>query len=521
MTYYKTVVLLFLFLAHQAQGQLNSSQIDPLMQQAMDQFKVAGAAIGIVKNGRIIHQAGYGVKSVETGQLVNQHSLFAIASNSKAFTTTALALLVDQGKIQWTDRVVKYIPEFKMYNNYVTQNFNILDLLTHRSGLGLGAGDLMLFPQGSDFTVDDILTAFQYFEPESAFRTKYDYDNLLYIVAGELVSRVSGMSWEAFVKQNIMEPLGMDSSYTTYQQIPAQHNLSQPHTVESGEITPIQLYQRDPDKINGASGGIFSNVNDLCQWMLMHLNQGRFGSDLEQQLFSPAQQKEMWRIHTVLPVSTDNHYTTHFAGYGLGWHLKDLDGHKLVSHTGSWPGMLSQTMMIPDLELGLVILTNTSPGGVGLYQSVSRKILDHYLAKEEKDWISNFHKKMESNQVGADTVTRKVWHHIENNKFPSPNLSDYLGIYQDPWFGQVEVLEKNGQLWFRSFRSPRLTGAMYHYKNDSFAVKWKYRDMNADAFVIFERNDQGQAETIRMKGISPLIDFSFDFRDLRLKKTDL
>ncbi len=206
----RLLFILLLGISCISSAQYTSLQIDSLVNDALEKFEVAGAAIAVVKDGKVIHSKGYGVGSSETGKKVDEHTQFAIASNSKAFTTAALALLVEEGKLKWTDRVIDHIPEFKMYNAYVTENFNIEDLLTHRSGLGLGIGDLMIFPDGSDFTIDDLLVSFQYFKPVSAFRTKFDYDNLLYLVAGELISRTSGMTWEDFIQTRIFDPLGMD-----------------------------------------------------------------------------------------------------------------------------------------------------------------------------------------------------------------------------------------------------------------------------------------------------------------------
>ena len=191
---------------------LRSSQIDSLVQASMGLRPQAGVAIAVVKDGKVVHLKGYGVRSINSGEKVDEHTLFAIASNSKAFTTTALAMLVEEGKITWQDKVVDHIPEFTMYDPYVKENFNIQDLVTHRSGLGLGAGDLMFFPDGSNFSIKDVLKSFQHQMPVSAFRTKYDYDNLLYVVAGELIARVSGMSWAEFVESKIMRPLGMSRS---------------------------------------------------------------------------------------------------------------------------------------------------------------------------------------------------------------------------------------------------------------------------------------------------------------------
>lgn len=210
----KKSIILFFIVLNLFAGQtlfsqeIRSSQIDSLVNKAMSISPCAGIAVVVIKDDKIVHSKGYGVTSVNS----KENTLFAIASNSKAFTAAALAILVDEGKLGWNDKVVTHIPEFKMYDPYVTANFNIQDLLTHRSGLGLGAEDLMFFPDGSDFTIEDMLNSFQYQRPTSAFRTKFDYDNLLYVVAGEVIARVSGMNWAKFVETKIMMPLGMQRS---------------------------------------------------------------------------------------------------------------------------------------------------------------------------------------------------------------------------------------------------------------------------------------------------------------------
>src|SRR5690606_18609966 len=217
---------------------------------------------------------GYGVQSIKTNTPVTERSNFAIASNTKAFTSAALAILAEEGKLKWDDKVVLHLPEFKMYNDYVTQNFNIQDLLTHRSGLGLGAGDLMFFPDGADFTIQDVLGVFQHFEPVSDFRTRYDYDNVLYLVAGELIARVSGMSYDDFIAEKILKPLQMNNSSPSLQRIKDKQSLAMPHTTEYGEIMEIPHIIKS---INGAAGGMFSNVEDMSTWMILQLNKGKYG----------------------------------------------------------------------------------------------------------------------------------------------------------------------------------------------------------------------------------------------------
>jgi len=512
------IFAIFSFFANSSiYAQMSSAEVDQLMEKAMQKFNVAGVAIGIVKDGKIIYKKGFGVRSILTKQPVNEHTNFAIASNSKAFTTAALAILAEEGKLDWTDKVRDYIPEFTMYNDYVAGNFTIQDLLTHRSGLGLGAGDLMIFPDGSDFTMKDILANFQYLKPVSAFRTKFDYDNLLYLVAGEVIARVSGMSWEDFVTKRIFEPLNMENTYPSIVSMKDKSNLSIPHSTVTGSIRALPNYK---DMVNGAAGGILSNVDDLCNWMLMHLNKGKYGENLDKQLFSEESQREMWKIHTSTDVNKYSRYNSHFAGYGLGWGLTDIKGNMSVSHTGGLPGMLSETFLIPDLNLGIVILTNTENDGAAVFSAVTQTIVDKYLGMDDFGWIEKFYTRFKAREGQSDSIALKVWETVNNADNSHIKPADFTGTYEDNWFGKVEITLKDNQLWFASVRSPKLNGPMRYYKANTFAIKWEYQDMNADAFAIFSFDEDGKAESIRMKGISPNIDFSFDFQDLDLRKVN-
>lgn len=494
-------------------AQLTSPKIDLLMEDALAKFKVAGASIAVVKDGKIIHLKGYGVSSIETKKAVNENTNFQIASNTKAFTTAALSILEDEGKIKWTDKVKDYLPEFKMYNDYVTENFNIQDLLTHRSGLGLGVGDLMFFPDGSNFTIKDVLTSFQYFKPVSAFRTKFDYDNLLYIVAGELIARVSGMSYEEFVQKRIVDPLQMKNTFVGSRLIKDKSNFAVSHSSESGTIKTIDSFG---DQMNAAAGGIFSNAEDMAKWMIVRLNKGQYGADLKSTLFSLKNHNEMWRIHTVQESHEDPRYNFHFNGYGLGWQISDEKGNLKVSHTGGLPGMLSIVAMYPDLNLGIVILTNTENGGGGLFSAVSNTISDSYLALDDFGWTDKLVGWMNEDRSAGDDVTKKVWEKVKQSKNIKIKNEDFIGVYADKWFGEIEVFEKNKQLWFKSYRSPKLNGPMAFYNANTFAIKWEYQAMNCDALTMFSLDENGKAQSIKMKGISPNIDFSFDFQDLDL-----
>ncbi|MCK5148331.1 serine hydrolase [bacterium] len=515
-----SLLLFNLILSNAIYAQISSKEVDKLVEKSMKKFNVAGAAVGIVKDGKIVHVKGYGVKSVKTKAPVNEHTGFAIASNTKAFTTAALAILEEEGKLSWQDKVVDIIPEFKMYDPWVTAHFNILDLLTHRSGLGLGAGDLMIFPDGSDFTMNDIIKVFQYLKPVSDFRTKYDYDNLLYMVAGEVIARVAEMPWEKFVQTRIIDPLGMDNSCSSMYYVDDNANIATPHYTDEGTLKTTTHDIFNPEKINGAAASIISNVDDLCQWLLVHLNHGKYGKNLEKQLFSLENHLEMWKIHTVLNANRNPRYNAHFAGYGLGWGLTDIKGCMSVSHTGALSGMLSKTIMIPDLDLGVVVLTNTWIGGAMLFNAVSKTIVDHYLDLDDFDWIDFYHQRAQRSQGRADSVVTAVWETVNATKDSKIDLDMFIGTYQDAWFGKVVISMKEGRLWFTCLRSPRLNGPMYFYKANTFAIKWVSRELDADAFAMFNLDEEGRASAIKMKGISPDIDFSFDFHDLDLRRVE-
>ena len=508
------LIVVTLFTTNLFAQPLQSKQIDSLVSKAMATMPMAGLAVAVVKDGKVVHAKEYGVASVQTKEKVDENTLFAIASNSKAFTAAALAMLVDEGKLKWQDKVVDHIPEFKMYDPYVTANFNIQDLLTHRSGLGLGAGDLMFFPDGSDFTVKDILKSFQYQKPVSAFRTKYDYDNLLYIVAGEVVARVSGMPWADFVEKRIMKPLEMNRSAAIYQRVKDPKNIAQPHAVSKGVVKQIEAYTKS-DATIGAAGGIYASVADLSKWMMMHLNGGKTGT---QQMISNENHREMLRPHTFIGFNgkPDPRTKVHFNAYGLGWFINDQNGYAIFSHTGGLPGMLSKTTLIPELNVGVVVLTNTDPGGYS-YQTISRAIIDSYIGLRQIDRITPTAKMIQERESEGDSVTTAVWNTVKNAK-ATFNPENFTGTFHDNWFGHIKISLKDGQLWFTSLRSPKLNGKMSYYKANTFAIRWDYQDMPCDAFATFSLDEEGRANEIKMRGISPNIDFSFDFHDLDLKR---
>ena len=506
-----------------AQQPLTSPQIDALVQRSMTTFDVPGMAVAVIKDNKIVHMKGYGVRSLNTHQPVDENTLFGIASISKAFTAAALGILMDEGKLTWDDKVIDYIPEFRLYNSYVTEEFTIRDLLTHRSGLGLGAGDLMFFPDSSDFTVKDVIRNFRYLKPVSSFRTKYDYDNLLYIVAGEVIERVSGKSWPAFVEERIMKPLQMTHSAGVYQRLPNKTNVIDAHAPVNGKMQVISRFSIGPGV---AAGGINSSVADMSKWVTTQLNRGKYGENNSKQLFSEKVHADMWSAQTILPVSPTPFppYNTHFAAYGLGWGLSDVKGNKQVTHTGGLPGNVTQITLFPELQLGILVFTNQQSGAA--FSCVTYTIKDGYLGLPPTDWVSKYKENVKKGQDEADKITREVSESIDKAQKTNSTKVDftpYLGTYRDRWFGDIVLSQQagassSGKGLFRSLRSPKLVGDVFHYKDNTFIVKWNDRSLDADAYLTFVLDDNQKPTSIKMKPISPLTDFSFDFQDLDLQR---
>lgn len=508
---YSLVLMLTVCIAAWSQP-LKSDDIDRLVNKTLETFNVPGIAVAVIKDDMIVHLKGYGVSSITTGMKTDENTLFAIASNSKAFTSAALGILVDEGKLTWETKVTDIIPEFRLYNSYVTEDFNIKDLLSHRSGMGLGAGDLMLWPDSSTFTKEQIIHNLRYLKQTSPFRTKYDYDNLLYLVAGEVVTRVSGQSWEDFVESRIMKPLGMDNSAASFSRVRNRSNIIDPHIPVNGVLQVVPMYQ---SSLFNSGAGIISSVSDMSKWVMMQINRGRYGDNNSIQMLKEATQREMWTPQTIIPVRNPGPYRTHFSAYGLGWGLTDVAGYLQASHTGGLGGVVTQVTIIPELKLGIIVFTNQQEGAA--FTAITNSIKDGYLGVKGNDWVRTLKENVDRNQAEARKITEEVWAKVEaqrSKSIPPVDYSIYTGTYTDNWFGDIVITEVNGKLRFRSVKSPQLRGDMMFYTGNTFVVRWDDRSMDADSWAVFTLDRDGKAEAFKMDAISPLTDFSYDFHDL-------
>lgn len=487
---------------------LSPAQVDSVVNKILTTFNVPGIAVGIVKDGKLIHAKGYGVRSIKTNQKVDENTLFGIASNSKAFTATALSMLVDQGKITWDTKVTDIIPEFKLYDAYVTQEFTIRDLLTHRSGLGLGAGDLMIWPDSSTVTKPQLIHNLRYLKPVSSFRSKYDYDNLMYIIAGDIVARVSGSSYEDFIEQKIIQPLGMTATAASWYRLKDKSNIIDGHAPVGDKLETVGLSFTE---LANAAGGIYSNVTDMSKWVIAKINEGKYGENLGQTLTSKKVHDEMWSPQTIIKGGSP--YA--FSSYGLGWALSDVNGYFQASHTGGLAGIVTQVTIIPELKLGIIVLTNQQSGAA--FNAVTNSIKDSYFGTKGNDRIKQYNDSRLAQEKQAKEITSKIWSDIAAQQKASKGkapLQNVAGQYKDPWFGNVSIQSNKDGYYFKAKNSPKLQGKMYFYKGNTFIVKWNERSLDADAFVTFTLDHDAKATGFKMDAISPLTDFSFDFQDL-------
>jgi CubicO group peptidase (beta-lactamase class C family) len=488
--------------------------LDAVVERTREAFHVPGIAVGIVKDGQLIFAKGFGVRKLGEPAPVTPRTLFGIASNTKAFTAASLAMLVDEGKVKWDDPVINYLPWFRLSDPYVTNEMKVRDLLVHRSGLGLGAGDLMFFPT-SDLTSDEIVRRLRFVPLATSFRSTYAYDNVLYLVAGKVIEEVSGKSWDAFIRERIFQPLGMTGSYPLSNQIPAGADVASPHAPEEGRLQVLPITDLNN---NAPAGAIQSSIEDMAKWVTVQLNRGEIAK--RKRLFGEMQSREMWSPQTIMPAGTPTGplatVAPNFVAYGLGWVVSDYRGHKMVHHTGGLAGMVTRVTLIPDSKLGVIVLTNQESGGA--FNAITYTVLDQYLAPGvTTDWVQALLDAQKKREADAAKVTGEAGAKRNASSRPSLPVPAYAGRYRDAWYGDVLIEEKDGTLGIRFTHSPSLTGKLEHWQYDTFVARWNDRTLLADAYVTFWLNPDGKIAEVHMKAVSPLTDFSYDFHHLLLK----
>lgn len=483
-------------------------EIDAYAQTVMDTWHGPGMAIAIVKDDKVVFQKGFGVRELGKPEKVDENTLFAIASNTKAFTTASLAILVDEGKLNWNDKVSKYLPDLQMYDPWVTNELTIRDIVSHRSGLDTFSGDLLWYD--TTYSTDEILRRVRYLKPVSSFRSRYGYQNLMFIAAGRIIEKVSGKPWAEFVRERILTPLGMNRTTTSVRDM--KDNFAMPHNESGGALRALP-----PGYLDDAIGAVRlnSSVADLSKWMRLQLGRGTFEG---KKIFSTDRSWEMWSPNTLQPISENawkNNPTRHFSAYAMGWGTYDYYGKKIVNHSGGLDGMLSYTVLIPELNAGFVVLTNNeSPS----FQIMMAKIRDMLVDAPKRDWNEEAKKQVAANDATQKEADQKVDAARLPNTKPSLAMDGYAGTYTSQMYGDVIVTNEDGKLVMRLGPAPNFVADIEHWHLDTFRIHWRpsVHYNFPRGFVTFTIDKNGKTDQLKID--QPNNDFWFYELDLHRTK---
>ena len=492
---------------------------DARVEAVMKASEVPGAAVAIVEDGEVTLARGYGVRQLGSANEVDADTLFQIGSTTKAFTAAALAILVEEGKLGWDDRVIDHLPEFRMHDPWVTREITVRDLLVHRSGLGRGQGDLMFVPS-TGISRADMVRRIRHLKPATSFRSGFAYDNVLYAVAGQVVEAASGKSWEAFVEERILSPAGMKTAVTNDVDRLAATNRAHPHG-RVGELRGVgEQALFDERKVAlganvGPAGAIASGANDLARWLQVQLAEGQLPGT-EQRIWSAVNTEQMRQPVVPVPVTplppALADATPQFRGYALGWMVQDYRGHKVVQHGGGTQGFRAVVVLIPEKNVGFAIANNSEDNE--FVPGLQYELLDHYLGLPKHDWPAGFKDFFAARNAAGLEAQRKAAAERPSSS-PSLPLPGYAGEYADPWYGPITITESAGALTIDFRQTPGMSGPLEHWAYDTFVARWP-DPLIEPAFVTFALDAAGKPARITMKAFSPVADFSFDYHDLEI-----
>ncbi|PKI02402.1 serine hydrolase [Glaciecola sp. 33A] len=497
-----------------------------LIQGALTAFYTPGMSVGVVHQGEVVFLDGFGQRNIQERRKVNADTYFRLASTSKAFTAAAVGILVDQGKLNWTDKVTQYLPEFQMQDAWVTREFTIKDLLVHHSGLAGGAGDSMIWPEPSGFSRAEVIHNLRYLTPLTSFRTEFAYSNVLYITAGEIIAKVSGMRYGDFIEQSIFAPLDMTCFAGDVPSVKLKNSaMSYAHNDNKGLYpVPRNSIQR-AQQMSVAAGGIVCNARSMTKWVKALLSP-------ETLPFSMSVLNAVWSPQTVLTISDSEEEwdNTLFKTYGLGWRIADMLGYKLISHTGTLSGYQAYVALLPELEVGVVVLNNGS--NYGARSSVMQHILKSFIPSSKlpedspSDWVKAFvdlQAKQEANYLANYEPVR------EATTLMQVSNKQIIGTYQDNWFGRMLIsgleasksLPNENHLRIESERMITLKGNVIPYEGNLFKVEWDNTNAASNAFLIIETNFKNEVTGLKMHPFVAKEKKRHEYRDMHFVKQTL
>ena len=482
----------------------------------VDHYGLPGIAVGVVVDGEVRQLELRGEAAAGGGEPITGDTLFKVASNTKAMTAALLARQVDAGLLAWDDPVVKHLPDFRMYEDWVTREIQVRDLLIHNSGLGPGAGDLMLWPEPNSFTREDVIAGLAHLKPLWSFRSRYAYDNNLYIVAGEVAAAAGGAPFDVLLRREVFEPLGMDGCRVGEWRVADAASVAAPHARRDGQWVARPDGEVVADMPMSAAGGVRCGLGDMLRWVQQWLDPGTAPGWL-----SEAQREAVWTAHMPMPMSQRmrDWNNSHFYAYGYGWRLTDVDGTAKVSHTGTLSGMYSAVTLLPELDAGFVILLHSNAGQ-------ARTVLEQTLAKlftapDEGRTVAHYvdalarerEQALEAGTAGLPADAR-----APRAPADAASMEQMLGTWRDPWFGEVTVCPADGGVRFESARSPRLAGPVLAAAG-RLLVDFDTLGPDADAWLDFSPAGNGLPARLTMAKVDPEADFSYDYEDLGFVRT--
>lgn len=488
--------------------------IDQAFEQTFTRYHLPGLAVAIVDDGEVVYRRVAGERHSGSGQPIDSQTLFKIASNTKAMTGALLARLVDQGKLQWDDPVIRYFPDFAMYDPWVTREIQVRDLLIHNSGLGAGAGDLMLWPEPNAFTRKQVIHALRYLKPQYSFRSRYAYDNNLYIVAGEVAAAAGGAPYDELMRKEIFQPLGMTRCQVGAWQRDQVGNVAQPHIRSGGRNIVVRA---DPEIIPDlpmmAAGGVRCSLDDMLKWVAAWLQPAESVLVDGKPWLSAAQRRLVWTPHTLMPLSQrmrewDN---SHYSAYGYGWRLTDVDGTAKVSHTGTLSGMYSSVTLLPELGVGIVVLINADAEDART--ALTQTLVKQFTAPQKRLTFQHYADLLDDARAARQ---ERLAREPSTNGEPvsaSANLP-WTGRYRDPWLGEASICPGRQHIEFSVVNSPKLAGQVRRIDQRLY-VAWHDPTVEPSAWLFFSDSAPPSPTVLTMAKTDPEGDFSSDFEDLR------
>ena len=494
----KTLYFAFFFLLSiGSQAQLSSKadfkNFEKYIEETRIKWNIPGIAIAMVKDGETVFAKGFGYANLSTKLEVDAHTIFGIASNSKAFTAAALAVLVDQGKINWDDKVQQYLPWFQLYDPYVSANMTIKDLLSHRSGLKTFSGDLIWY--ASKHSREEIIRRARFLKPKYGFREQFGYSNILYLTAGQVVHAVTDTTWDDFIQHHFFNPLGMTRSGTSIRKFSEQNNVAAPHNTINKENKVIPYVNWDNI---APAGSINSSVAEMAEWIKLQLARGKYKN---KQVFSEKVSYDMWQAITPFYVSKSRENLfpgMHFSAYGLGWNLTNYKGHKIVSHSGGLDGMISRVAMLPEENFGFVILTNNNNG---LSTWLMYEIIDRYLKENSKDWPEYALNLYKNTEQQNENITLKTGN-------PDLPLEKYTGTYGGKVYGNIVVYLDNNKLKVRFEHTPLFDANLSIIDHNIFEIELHKLPALPKGKAQFINNMDGQLIQLKIDIPNPDFDFT-------------